>query len=156
MGAVTVVARKPPTPCARSVSAITRSDEVPPCADPPPAPWQCTSTKAGARTSRLDRMRAESPLLTRHDRAGNPGAPLTSHAFVKNLKRYAKDAGIGDIHLHQTRHTYARIVAEETGSMIETQDALGHKNLATTRVYVQRIAIKKDKTSRKVAARLGL
>jgi integrase len=107
-------------------------------------------------SGRLDRMKAESPLWTRHDRAGNPGDPLTSHAFVKNLKRYAQQAGIGDIHLHQTRHTYARIVAEETGSITETQDALGHKNLATTRVYVQRVAVKKDKMSGKIAARLGL
>ena len=107
-------------------------------------------------SGRLGGMSDESPLWTRHDRAGNPGDPLTSHAFVKNLKRYAQEAGIGDIHLHQTRHTYARIVAEETGSIIETQDALGHKNPATTRVYVQRITVKKDKTSRKVAARLGL
>jgi integrase len=81
---------------------------------------------------------------------------LTSHAFVKNLKRYAQEAGIVSIHLHQTRHTFARIVAEETGSINETQDALGHKNLATTRVYVQRIAVKRDRTSTKVAARLGL
>ena len=107
-------------------------------------------------SGRLDRMKAESPLWTRHDRAGKPGSPLTSHAFVKNLKRYAQQAGIDDIHLHQTRHTYARIVAEETGSITETQDALGHKNLATTRVYVQRVAVKKDKMSGKVAARLGL
>jgi integrase len=41
------------------------------------------------------------PLWTRHDRAGRPGAALTSHAFVKNLKRYAREAGVGDVHLHQ-------------------------------------------------------
>ena len=107
-------------------------------------------------SGRLGGIKAESPLWTRHDRAGNPGDPLTSHAFVKNLKRYAQEAGIADIHLHQTRHTFARIVAEETGSIIETQDALGHKNPATTRLYVQRISVKRDKTSSKVAARLGL
>jgi integrase len=107
-------------------------------------------------SGRLGEMNAESPLWTRHDRAGNPGDPLTSHAFVKNLKRYAREAGIADIHLHQIRHTFARIVAEETGSINETQDALGHKNPATTRLYVQRISVKRDKTSSKVAARLGL
>jgi len=45
----------------------------------------------------------------------------------------------------QTRHTFARWVSESTGSIIETQDALGHKHAATTRVYVQRVAVKKDK-----------
>lgn len=45
---------------------------------------------------------------------------------------------------HQTRHTYARIIAEETGSFVETQEALDHENAATTRVYVQRITVKAD------------
>ena len=79
---------------------------------------------------------------------------LSSHEFVRNLKKYAAEAGIEHIHLHQTRHTYARIVSEETGSLIETQDALGHESPKTTRVYVQRIAIKRDKHSRRVSARL--
>ncbi len=108
-------------------------------------------------SGRFDEMTPDTPLWTAHDRTGqNTGKPLTSHAFVKNLKRYAQEAEIGDIHLHQTRHTYARIVSEETGSIIETQDALGHKNAATTRVYVQRIGVKKDRHSSKIAARLGI
>jgi integrase/recombinase XerD len=94
------------------------------------------------------------PLWTRHDRAGRPGAPLTSRAFVENLKEYAREAGLAHIHLHQTRHTYARIVAEETGSFIEAQEALDHENQATTRVYVQRITVKKDRHGSKVSARI--
>jgi site-specific recombinase XerD len=100
-------------------------------------------------------LSSERPLWTRHDRAGKPGAPLTSHAFAKNLKRYAAEAGIGKIHIHQTRHTFARVVAEETGSLMETQEALGHKNLATTRAYVQRIAVRRDKHSRRVVERFS-
>ena len=96
----------------------------------------------------------DGPLWTRHDRAGRPGAPLTSHAFALNLKRYAKEAGIGRVHLHQTRHTFARMVAEDTGSIVETQDALGHKNVATTRVYVQRIAVRRDAHSERILGRL--
>jgi site-specific recombinase XerC len=56
----------------------------------------------------------------------------------------------------QTRHTFARIVAESSGSIVETQDALGHRNPATTRVYVQRIAVKHDKLGKEVAKRLKL
>jgi integrase len=96
------------------------------------------------------------PLWTRHDRAGRAGAPLTSHAFAKNLKRYANAAGIDHVHIHQTRHTFARMVAEETGSIVETQDALGHKNLQTTRVYITRIAVKRDKHSRRIISRLNI
>ena len=95
----------------------------------------------------------DGPLWTRHDRAGKPGAPLTSHAFALNLKRYAKEAGIGEVHMHQTRHTFARMVAEHSGSIVETQDALGHKNVATTRVYVQRIAVRKDRHSQHILER---
>lgn len=102
-------------------------------------------------SGRGDVLGSDRPLWTRHDRAGLPGAPLTSHAFVRNLKLYAKAVGIEHLHLHQTRHTFARLVAERTGSIIETQDALGHKSPATTRVYVQRISVKRDKHSEAIA-----
>ncbi len=107
-----------------------------------------------AAAGRSNVLGTERPLWTRHDRAGVPGAPLTSRAFVENLKAYAKEAGLAHIHLHQTRHTYARIVAEETGSFIEAQEALDHENQATTRVYVQRITVKKDRHGGKVSARI--
>lgn len=99
-------------------------------------------------------LKTDGPLWTRHDRAGRPGAALSSHAFVKNLKRYAREAGVGDVHLHQTRHSFARIVSEDTGSITDTQDALGHRNASTTRVYVQRIAVKRDKHSGSITNRL--
>lgn len=105
-------------------------------------------------SGRLNVLKTDSPLWTRHDRAGHPGAALSSHAFAKNLKQYAREAGVGDVHLHQTRHSFARIIAEETGSLIDTQDALGHRNASTTRVYVHRIAIKRDKHSEKITSRL--
>lgn len=97
---------------------------------------------------------SQRPLWTRHDRAGRAGAPLTSHAFVKNLKRYAEEARVKGFHLHQTRHTFARIFAEDSGSMSETQEALDHANVATTRAYVQRIAVKRDKYSASVKRRM--
>jgi site-specific recombinase XerD len=104
---------------------------------------------------RTNALGSERPLWTRHDRAGKPGAPLTSHAFDKNLKRYAQEAGLGKVHIHQTRHTFARIVAEETGSIVETQDALGHKSLSTTRIYVQRIAVRRDRHSERILKRVN-
>jgi site-specific recombinase XerD len=109
-----------------------------------------------AAAGRQNVLGSERPLWTRHDRAGRPGAPLSSRAFVENLKSYAKEAGLAHVHLHQTRHTYARIVAEETGSFLEAQEALDHENQATTRVYVQRITVKKDRHGRSVAGRMRL
>ncbi len=102
---------------------------------------------------RLHVWKTDAPVWTRHDHPKLAGEPLTSHAFVRNLKLYAKEAGIEHVHLHQTRHTFGRIVAEETGSMTATQDALDHANLSTTTVYVQRIAVKRDLHSAAVARR---
>ncbi|MDQ3802643.1 MAG: tyrosine-type recombinase/integrase [Acidobacteriota bacterium] len=99
-------------------------------------------------------LNSERPLWTRHDRAGRPGAPLTSHAFVKNLKRYAREAGLDHIHNHMTRHTFARMVSEETGSLLETQEALDHEDQATTRVYVESVSIKRDKFSERISKRI--
>ncbi len=33
-------------------------------------------------------------------------------------------------HLHQLRHRFARMVAEQSGSLTETQEALGHRHLS--------------------------
>ena len=118
-----------------------------------PAAFEALKDYLGA-AGRENVFGSERPLWTRHDRAGRPGAPLTSRAFVENLKAYAKEAGLAHVHLHQTRHTYARIIAEETGSFLEAQEALDHENQSTTRVYVQRIMVKKDRHGRKVSARI--
>lgn len=106
-----------------------------------------------AAAGRLHVLRTDAPVWTRHDHPKSAGEPLTSHAFVRNLKLYARSAGMEHVHLHQARHTFGRIVAEETGSMTATQDALDHANLSTTTVYVQRIAVKRDLHSAAVARR---
>lgn len=102
---------------------------------------------------RLHVLKSNAPVWTRHDHPKLAGEALTSHAFARNLKLYAREAGITHVHLHQTRHTFGRIVSEETGSIVATQDALDHANLSTTTVYVQRIAIKRDLHSAAVARR---
>jgi integrase len=87
-------------------------------------------------------------------RAGRGGAPLSSHSFVRNLKGCAEVVEIKHIHLHQTRHTFARIYSGDSGSMIETQDALDHEHVGTTRAYVQTIAVKRDKFSGSIRSRM--
>ena len=106
-------------------------------------------------SGRLDTMTPDAPLWTAHDRTGkNTGTPLSSHAFAKNLKKYARWANIGDIHLHQTRHTVARLVAERDG-IGAAREILDHEHESTTRVYVDRITTKKDKHSRDILDTLG-
>ena len=77
---------------------------------------------------------------------------LTLAEFIEN--GYARQAGVGEMHLHQMRHSHARIIAEESGSITDKQDALGHRNAGTTRIYVQRIAVKKDKYSDRISRRM--
>jgi integrase len=95
----------------------------------------------------------EAPLWLRHDR-GAKGEALSSHGWALALKEYGKIAGIDDIHCHMTRHSYARMVSEESGSLNETSEALGHKSISTTRVYVQRVGCKRDKFSTAIFGKL--
>ncbi len=70
-----------------------------------------------ASSNRLLVLRIDAPLWTRHSHPRPAGGALTSPAFVRKPKLDARKAGRGQVHLHQSRHTYARIVAEETGSL---------------------------------------
>jgi site-specific recombinase XerD len=102
-------------------------------------------------------LSADDPLWLRHDRAAEQalkdGKPLgvTSHGFVKTLKSYAKRAGLEHIHLHQTRHTVARKVGEISGDVSAVQAVLNHQKQATTKVYLDSIAVKKDRFSTQLA-----
>jgi integrase len=131
-----------------------------------------TISEPALRTALLDYLHASgrdvatmpghAPLWLAHDRATGAlaapppatGKPLTSHSLARNLKRYAAEAGIVDFHLHQTRHTYARIVSELSGSLAETQAELGLRSPRTTHLYVQRVADPPaDPYSRDIAGR---
>ena len=101
-------------------------------------------------------LKPSSPIWTRHDRAGKPGKALTSHAFAKNLKGYAAEAGLPEFHLHQLRHTFARKAQDKTRSLAEVQELLGHKHPGTTRRYVQRVGLRRDNVSDRIAEDWGL
>lgn len=107
-------------------------------------------------TGRLETMQADDPLWFAHDRSGQNAGALSSHGFVKNLKKYAALAGIDHIHLHQTRHTFANILVEQGESLGTVQDELGHKNQQTTRIYTGRIATRPDKSSSVIGDALGI
>lgn len=103
-------------------------------------------------TNRTDIFGKDEPLWLRHDKGAKSAKKkdLTSHGFVRRMEIYAAEAGIEGIHLHRLRHTFAKIVSEYSESMAETQEALGHSNIKTTQIYVQRLAVKKDKHSKSI------
>jgi len=106
------------------------------------------------KSKRLTVLHTNEPIWTRHDRAGEPGQPLTSRSYANNLKKYGAKAGMRHVNIHKTRHTYARIIFEDSGDLIETQSALDHESQATTRAYVHTVAVKKDKQSDRIARRI--
>jgi len=125
-----------------------------------------------AASGRWGRMEARGALWLAHDHAvrmtpsphsrsplkqkgRKPDKPLTSHGFVKSLKHYAAAGGVAHIHLHQTRHTFARMLGEEADSLFEVQKELGHRSIATTQVYLDKVTRKKDKFSRRIEERIG-
>lgn len=103
-------------------------------------------------TNRTDIFGKDEPLWLRHDKGAdsNTKKGLTSHGFAQRMKIYATKAGIKNFHIHRLRHTFAKIVSEYSESMAETQEALGHSNIKTTQIYVQRLSIKKDKHSKSI------
>jgi integrase len=103
-------------------------------------------------TNRIDIFGKNEPLWLRHDKGAKAAKKkdLTSHGFVRRIEIYALEAGIEGIHIHRLRHTFAKIVSEYSESMAETQEALGHSNIKTTQIYVQRLAVKKDKHSKSI------
>jgi len=109
-----------------------------------------------AATGRTDIFGKDEPLWLRHDKGAdsnknlNKQKGLTSHGFARRMSSYALEAGISHFHIHRLRHTFAKIVSEYSESMAETQEALGHSNIKTTQIYVQRLAVKKDKHSKSI------
>lgn len=102
----------------------------------------------------------DEPLWMRHDRAAKPDEHgklpgVSSHGFVKAFKQYALRAGLGDVHLHQTRHTVADVIGNEYGDVAAAQTVLGHENQQTTREYLKTVAVKKDCFSSVIADRYG-
>lgn len=103
-------------------------------------------------TNRTGIIGKNEPLWLRHDKGAgkNQQKGLTSHGFAQRMKLYAYEAGIKNFHIHRLRHTFAKIVSEAAESMADTQEALGHSNIKTTQIYVQRLAVKKDKFSKSI------
>jgi len=66
-----------------------------------------------------------------------PMAPRTAQSIIKAICRRA---GLGDVHVHSLRHTAGYQLSNSGARIEDIQDFLGHKNIATTKIYEHLVA----------------
>jgi len=73
------------------------------------------------------------------------------------MDKVAKRAGLGKLHPHQLRHTFASHLYTASGGDIRlVSGLLDHKSIATTQIYIGAMERKEDTYSTKLMAQLGL
>ena len=64
------------------------------------------------------------------------GKPLSRFYFIRQVKKYALEAGIDkEISPHTLRHCFATHLLEGGAQLRTVQEMLGHSNIATTQIY---------------------
>jgi integrase/recombinase XerC/integrase/recombinase XerD len=85
---------------------------------------------------------ADKPLICRHDRGAGDHRrlPLSTLSVERTITRLAKEVGVLErfnLTPHSFRHYFATRFLRHTSDLALTQDALGHANPGTTRVYAK-------------------
>lgn len=72
-------------------------------------------------------------------RLDKPSSPVTLRAWLKKARNRISDAdtGLGHVHPHLLRHTFATLALGRGVELRELQDLLGHANINTTAIYAQ-------------------
>lgn len=81
------------------------------------------------------------PRLLRPDRPtprlllSRTGAPITRIVVWQIVTKYARRAGLNDVHPHTLRHSFATHLLIGGADLRVVQELLGHSNIRTTQVY---------------------
>ncbi len=87
---------------------------------------------------------------------GEDGKPHHSHFCRRVLQRACKDLGLVGVTMHRLRSSFASLHAEAGTPITEIQGMLGHKNIATTMIYVETSLDAKRKAQDTLSQRLKL
>jgi len=66
---------------------------------------------------------------------GRSGRALSRIQFWKDLGALAREAGLGRLHPHLLRHTFASHLVQRGADLRAVQEMLGHASLSTTQIY---------------------
>ena len=91
-------------------------------------------TRAIKRFCRLCRKGAspEDPLFVSFT-----GKPMCYMTLYQKIRRIGKESGIGKLHPHMLRHTYATRLYAVEKDLLFVSDQLGHSNVSTTHIYAK-------------------
>jgi len=63
------------------------------------------------------------------------GRPLTRIVVWQMVRKYARRAGLPNVHPHTLRHSFATHLLGGGADLRVVQELLGHSNIATTQIY---------------------
>lgn len=99
----------------------------------------------------LQQIPADKPLWVNVHHKSRLGQELGYHGVTGICEHY-----LGTSKVHVTRHTFAVLMEEAGARLTDIQKRLGHKNAATTGVYLDKLTQDRNPYADKLAEALGL
>lgn len=92
-----------------------------------------------------------SPLLVCGPKGGLP----RRSNFQKHWDRARLAAGLGELHLHDLRHTGNTLAAEDGASLRDLMDRMGHSTTRAARIYLHKSAGRDEAMARRMSERIS-
>lgn len=85
----------------------------------------------------LENRTIVSPYLITHHLDKNSSDPITTRQIERLVKEFGKRAGIGEVHPHKLRRTFAVTLLRKNVDIRFIQEFLGHESIMTTQFYTK-------------------